>query len=75
MGHSARLEAENAEVHEELETALAARLAAEAALATTAGNRGAAAVKAQLAMAAEDAVGAEEASLFLLELAHHAALI
>lgn len=77
MEHSARLEAENAELRADLDAALVARLAAEAALAHTAGERGvcAAAANAQLALAAEEADRAKEAGMRLLELADHAALV
>ena len=65
------------ELRAELEAMLSAKLAAEAALATTVGERGvcAAAANAQLALAAEEADRAKEAGLRLLELADHAALV
>ncbi len=77
MDHSARLEAENAELRAELEAVLADKLAAESALATTADERGvcAAAANAQQALAAEEADRAREAGMRLLELADHAALV
>lgn len=77
MDHSARLEAENAGLRAELEAVLAAKLAAESTLATTAGERGvcAAAANAQQALAAEEADRAREAGMRLLELADHAALV
>ena len=77
MDHSARLEAENAGLRGELEAVLADKLAAESALATTAGERGvcAAAANAQQALAAEEADRAREAGMRLLELADHAAIV
>ena len=77
MEHSARLEAENAELRAELDATLAAKLSAEYALAITVGERGmcAAAANAQLSLAAEEADRAKEAGLRLLELADHAALV